>query len=94
MARKKSIKLSAQTFRIRADEIVQFATAMGGYATQGQESWIYDYAVIRLYREFENLMLVRLDAGSCGSFGEARGNFDSNFPSKSKLESATSSRLF
>lgn len=62
--RKKSIKLAAQTFVKNVDKIVTF-TQRGGAApplTEQDESWCYDLAIIRLYREFEDLMLSCLVA--------------------------------
>lgn len=62
--RKKSIKLAAQAFRTNVDDIVAF-TQRGIAApplTEQDESWCYDLAIIRLYREFEDLMLSCLVA--------------------------------
>jgi len=60
MARKKSIKKSAQDFAKRADELVTFLGTTTQGATDEHASWLHDYAVIRLYREFESLMLDAL----------------------------------
>ena len=62
--RKKSIKLAAQTFVTNVDEIVAFTVREGAAAplTQQDLSWCYDLAIIRLYREFEDLMLSCLVA--------------------------------
>lgn len=57
MPRKKSIKLSAQWFRSKADELTKFCSDTCLHVTDEQKSWIYDYGIIRLYREFELLML-------------------------------------
>jgi len=57
MPRKKSIKLAATWFRERADELVTFGSDAGTRLTAEQQSWAYEYAIIRLYREFELLML-------------------------------------
>ena len=62
--RKKSIKLAAQTFVTNVDEIVAF-TQRGVVAaplTEQDKSWCYDLAIIRLYREFEDLVLSCLVA--------------------------------
>jgi len=62
--RKKSIKLAAQTFVTNVDEIGAF-TQRGVAAaplTEQDQSWCYDLAIIRLYREFEDLMLSCLVA--------------------------------
>jgi len=62
--RKKSIRLAAQTFRANVDEIIAFAGRGVAAAplTEQDESWCYDLAIIRLYREFEDLMLSCLVA--------------------------------
>jgi len=62
--RKKSIKLAAQTFVTNVEQIIAF-TVRGGTAaplTEQDQSWCYDLAIIRLYREFEDLMLSCLVA--------------------------------
>ncbi len=58
--KKKSIKKSANTFRDNADEIVSFLAAMPRSLHDDYVSWVYDYAVIRLYKDFEILMLDAL----------------------------------
>jgi cupin superfamily acireductone dioxygenase involved in methionine salvage len=60
MPKKKSIKKSAQRFTRNANAIVQFTENASAKLSQQQVSWAYDYAIIRLYREFENLMLDAL----------------------------------
>jgi hypothetical protein len=60
MARKKSVKLAATTFITSSDSIAQFSSHVATSLSDQYQSWIYDYAVIRLYREFERLMLSAL----------------------------------
>lgn len=62
--RKKSIKLAARTFVAKTDEIIAFAQRGVAAAplTAQDESWCFDLAIIRLYREFEDLMLSCLVA--------------------------------
>jgi hypothetical protein len=62
--RKKSIKLAAQTFVVNVDEILAFTQRAAAAAplTELDESWCYDLAIIRVYREFEDLMLSCLVA--------------------------------
>ena len=60
MPRKKSVKHSAQYFRAAADEITAFLTTVSTNQTDQHIAWLYDYAIIRLYREFEALMLDAL----------------------------------
>jgi hypothetical protein len=62
--RKMSIKLATRAFTTNVDDIVSFAQrgAAAAPLTEQDESWCYDLAVIRLYREFEDLMLSCLVA--------------------------------
>lgn len=62
--RKKSIKRAASTFRDNIDDILSFTqrSKAGGTLTDMDESWCYDLAIIRVYREFEDLMLSCLVA--------------------------------
>jgi hypothetical protein len=60
MPRKKSVKRSANDFKARADDVAAFATDAKQKFTDQQVSWAYDYAILRLYREFEALMLDAL----------------------------------
>lgn len=61
MARKKSGRLAAQIFRERAEEIAEFALDVSESGLSDQYvTWAYDFAIIRLYREFEHLMLEAL----------------------------------
>ena len=59
MPKKKSIKLSASQFRDAADAILTYVEKTDGLKEE-YHSWCVDYAVIRLYREFETLMLDAL----------------------------------
>lgn len=57
VARKKSIKYSTTAFNREVDKIINFlATATAG-RTDEHITWMYNYAIIRLYKEFESLML-------------------------------------
>lgn len=73
--RKKSIRLAASTFIAKADEVMEFVERAGSAEdlTDLDESWCYDLAIIRLYREFEDLMLsclVALINGDSATFSE------------------------
>lgn len=57
MAKKKSVKLSAKKFEAEAENISTFVQQVSTGQTQEHESWLYDYAVIRLYKALEDLML-------------------------------------
>jgi hypothetical protein len=57
MPRKKSIKKSANDFITRAEELENFTNSSINELSDMHKSWCYDYAIIRLYREFEQMML-------------------------------------
>ena len=59
MARKKSVKLAAQRFTKATAEIVEYFEETAGLKEEWQ-FWCTDYAVIRLYQEFEALILSAL----------------------------------
>lgn len=80
MSKKKSIKLTARTFCERADAILGYAAKLSPHATQAEKSWIYDYAVIRLYREFESLMLEALVGAINHDSKTLSANFGVDFP--------------
>lgn len=59
MPRKKSIKALAKGYVSASDEVVAFFNATASLKDEYSQ-WCADYAIIRLYREFENLMLGAL----------------------------------
>lgn len=60
MPRKKSVKHSAQLFRKAADDIVDFLARVSANQSDQHVSWLHNYGIIRLYREFEVLVLDAL----------------------------------
>jgi len=60
MPKKKSVRIAAESFQEAVEEIRVFISRVAPQASQEHRSWIYDYAIIRLYREFETLMLQAL----------------------------------
>jgi hypothetical protein len=60
MPRKKSVKHSAKDFRTAAEGIATFLSDVSKGQTDQHISWLYNYAIICLYREFESLMLDAL----------------------------------
>lgn len=60
MPKKKSVKKIAQQFLDRAEAIRLFLEGCQGNLSDEHESWVHEYAVIRLYREFEHLILNAL----------------------------------
>ena len=57
MTRKKSIKKSASGFIGQATELEAFVGTDVTSLSDLQQSWCYEYAIIKLYREFEELVL-------------------------------------
>jgi hypothetical protein len=60
MPRKKSIKRSVRTFIREVQEIEKFVQCAQKKFKDRYLSWAYEYAIIRLYREFERMMLDAL----------------------------------
>jgi hypothetical protein len=60
MPRKKSVRRSAQSFKAAADDLCEFLNKVSVGQTHEHVSWLHDYAIIRLYRDFEGLMLDAL----------------------------------
>lgn len=60
MSSKKSVKRSANDFKKRANAIGSFITSAKLTMTDQHQSWVYEYSIIRLYREFETMMLDAL----------------------------------
>lgn len=60
MPRKKSIKRSAANFQEKADSLVEYVGEVKKSLGDAHVTWCYEYAIIRLYREFENLILEAL----------------------------------
>jgi cupin superfamily acireductone dioxygenase involved in methionine salvage len=60
MPRKKSVRRSADDFKRRADEIATFLKDVELKLTAQRVSWAYEYGILRLYREFEAMMLDAL----------------------------------
>jgi hypothetical protein len=57
MSRKKSIRNTAQAFVQEVTALEHFVQTSISSLSDKEQSWCHDYAIIRLYREFENLML-------------------------------------
>ncbi|MGK7346120.1 MAG: hypothetical protein ACNS63_09985 [Candidatus Nitrospinota bacterium M3_3B_026] len=58
MSRKKSIKKSANDFISKIKDLDSFLRESISPMSDEHKSWCHDYAVIRLYREFEQMMLA------------------------------------
>lgn len=60
MSRKKSIKTSANDFMSKIDDLNSFLNTAISSMSDEHKSWSHDYAIIRLYREFEQMMLAAI----------------------------------
>jgi hypothetical protein len=60
MARRKSIKKVAQDFQADVIAVKSFAAAARDALSVQDTTWAYEYAIIRLYRDFEDLILNAL----------------------------------
>ncbi len=60
MPRKKSVKKSAERFIEQVDKIKEFVEDAKKNLGDRHVTWAYEYAIIRLYREFETLVLDAL----------------------------------
>lgn len=81
MARKKSVQLAAKRFCENADEIVAFGKVACSENLKDEfTSWSYDYAVIKLYREFESLMFDALVGAINNDTATLAASTGHNFP--------------
>lgn len=55
MTRRKSIKKIVQDFQSDTDDVKLFAAAARVALSAPVVTWSYEYAIIRLYRDFEDL---------------------------------------
>lgn len=80
MPRKKSIKRATTDFNAEVDKILVFVSTVK--ATQSEEhiTWLYNYAIIRLYKEFEGLMLDALVAAVNNDTSTLEATTDVRFP--------------
>lgn len=79
--RKKSAKKAAEWFVERVDEIETFLEQDNfSGLSEKHVTWVYDYAIIRLYREFEDLMLSCLVAAINNDPGEFSDKTGVSFP--------------
>lgn len=85
--KKKSIKKAAREFVANVNGIIDFTNRTAGPPlTDQDQSWCYDLAIIRLYREFEDLMLsclVALINSDATTFSQLKGR---KFPNHMNVE--------
>lgn len=86
--RKKSIRLAARTFQTNVDDILAFAqrAKTAPAITDMDESWCFDLAIIRVYREFEDLMLSCLVALVNGDSTTFSAHKKRDFPAHMNVE--------
>lgn len=80
MPRKKSIKLATTEFNTEVDRILAFLTTVKVGQSEEHISWLYNYAIIRLYKEFEGLMLDALVAAVNNDTSTLEETTDVRFP--------------
>lgn len=80
MGRKKSIKSSTTAFNSEVDKIVNFLDSATVGQTDEHITWMHNYAIIRLYKEFESLMLDVLVAAVNNDTSTLSATTDVVFP--------------
>ena len=60
MPKKKSVKKAARSFVAHAEELTKFLGAVCPGLSEDHRSWVHDYAIVRLYRGFERMILEAL----------------------------------
>ncbi|AKJ68438.1 hypothetical protein ABW99_09635 [Pandoraea thiooxydans] len=80
MPRKKSIKLSAHDFNTEVDKISAFLSSVSMAQTDEHVTWLHNYAIIRLYKEFEGLMLDALVGAVNNDTSTLAATTDVEFP--------------
>jgi hypothetical protein len=80
MPRKKSVKLSATDFCNQADNIDLFLTTVAAGQTDEHISWLHSYAIIKLYKEFEALILDALVGAVNNDTSTIAATTDVQFP--------------
>ena len=83
---KKSIKLPAEKFVNSVHETLQFTQSVKEQLSPEYESWCFDYAIIRLYREFEYFMFNCLVALINNDSEALRGRTGVQFPNNLRVD--------
>jgi len=77
MAKKKSISIQCKEFENQIEEILDFLQFATECMSDKQISWSHDYALIRTYRVFENLILncliASINQDTAGTIGLRKG---------------------
>lgn len=80
MPRKKSVKLSANDFISEVDKILAFLATVSNGQTDEHVTWLHNYGIIRLYKEFEGLMLDALVGAVNNDTSTLAATIDVGFP--------------
>lgn len=80
MPRKKSVKLSATDFCNHVDGINAFLATVAVGQSDEHISWLYNYAIIKLYKEFEGLILDALVGAVNNDTSTIAATTDVQFP--------------
>ena len=79
--RKKSAKKAAKDFVSKADEIEKFIDSINlSRLSTKHVTWAHEYAIIRLYREFEDMILNSLIAAINKNTSELSNTTGISFP--------------
>ncbi|GAA0717269.1 hypothetical protein [Dokdonella soli] len=80
MPRKKSVKHSADDFKTEVNKITSFLASVSTGQTDEHVTWLHNYAIIRLYKEFEGLMLDALVGAVNNDTSTLAATTDVEFP--------------
>lgn len=80
MPRKKSIKKSTTDFNSEVNKILNFLQTTSVGQSDEHVTWLHNYAIIRLYKEFEGLMLDVLVAAINNDTSTLESTTDVKFP--------------
>ena len=80
MSRKKSIKLATTEFNKEVDKAISFLEIVSSGQSDEHITWLHNYAIIRLYKEFEGLMLDALVAAVNNDTSTLQATTDVKFP--------------
>jgi len=78
--RKTSLRDHAASFQETVDEVVAFAARASEDQTDQDVTWIHEYAIIRLFREFEGLMLNAIAGAINNDSSVLSGTLGIRFP--------------
>jgi hypothetical protein len=80
VSRKKSIKLATTEFNKEVDKTISFLELVSNGQSDEHITWLHNYAIIRIYKEFEGLMLDALVAAVNNDTSTLQATTDVKFP--------------